>query len=108
MATAKANHLQALSLYVIRAALAEAKLMTEKHARDAVYVATLAEELRSIEVKISSMEGALQLCSLEEDTAVMEKACHAPQTNPDANWIRSKSGELSRRLRRVGQCAQSK
>jgi len=38
-ATSKANHLPGLASYVIRPALAEAKLMTEKHARDAVYVA---------------------------------------------------------------------
>jgi hypothetical protein len=49
MATAKANYLPELALYVIRPALAEARLLNEKHARDAVYLATLAEELLNIE-----------------------------------------------------------
>src|SRR5271157_772935 len=54
MATAKANPLPHLVHYVIRPTLVEAKLMTEKHARDAVYVATLTEELRNIELKIGN------------------------------------------------------
>ena len=58
MATAKANPLPTLALDVIRPALAEAKLMTAKRARDAVYVVTLAEELRSIEEKIAAREKA--------------------------------------------------
>ena len=67
MATAKANHLPALALNVIRPALVEAKLLTDKHARDAVYVVTLTEELRSIEEKIAAMEEALQLVLQQED-----------------------------------------
>jgi hypothetical protein len=55
VATAKANHPPALALAVIRPALVEAKLLTDKHARDAVYVVTLAAELRSIEGKIVAM-----------------------------------------------------
>lgn len=45
MATVKANSLQHLASYVIRPALVEAKLITEKHASDAVYMVTLGEEL---------------------------------------------------------------
>ena len=101
MATAKANHLPALPLHVIRPALVEAKLMTEKHARDAVYVATVAEELRSIEGMIVAMEDALHV-SAEADQEVTSPACSCGTPNdPDASWIRAKSGELDRRLRRI-------
>jgi hypothetical protein len=110
MATAKTTHLPALALYVIRPALVEAKLLTDKHARDAVYVVTLTEELRSIEEKIAAMEEALQLDSPqldspEENAPARERACRVPQGGPDANWIRAKSGELDQRLRRIEQSA---
>ena len=101
MVTAKANHLPTLALYVIRPALAEAKLMTAKRARDAVYVVTLAEELRSIEEKIAAREKVLQLVLQQEDALAGEKACPASQDCPDANWIRAKSCELDQRLRRI-------
>jgi len=107
MATAKANHLPALALHVIRPALVEAKLLTDKHGRDAVYVVTLAEELRSIEEKIVALEEALQLVSQQEDAPVREKARLAPQDGRDANWIRAKSSELDQRLRRIEQSAKS-
>lgn len=107
MATAKANHLPALALNVIRPALGEAKLLTDKHARDVVYVVTLTEELHSIEEKIAAMEEALQLVLQQEDALAQEKASHTPQNGPDANWIRAKSSELSRRLRRIEQSAKS-
>ncbi len=55
MAMAKAKHVAHLGSYVIRPVLVEAKLLTEKHAGDAIYVATLAEELRNIEAKIAEM-----------------------------------------------------
>jgi len=99
MATAKANHLPDLASYVIRPALVEAKLMTAKHARDAVYVATLTEELRNIEAKIAAMEEALQLGSLAASS--QHRPCRASKDLPDANWIREKSGELDLRLRRI-------
>jgi hypothetical protein len=107
MASAKADHLPALALYVIRPALVEANLMTEKRARDAVYVVTLAEELRSIEKKIAALEEGPQLFSQQEDAVTGERACRAPQDCPDANWIRAKSRELDRRLRRIEQSAKS-
>ena len=107
MATAKANHLPALALAAIRPALAEAKLLTDKHARDAVYVVTLAAELRSIEDKIVAMEEALQLVSQQEDALALGSACRTPQDGPDAHWIRAKSSELSQRLRRIEQSAES-
>jgi hypothetical protein len=103
MATAKANHLPALALAVIRPALVEAKLLTDKHARDAVYVVTLAEELRSIEEKIAAMEETLQLVSQQADALAVGRACRPPQGGPDAHWIRAKSSELSQRLRRIQQ-----
>jgi hypothetical protein len=99
MATAKANHLPDLASYVIRPALVEAKLITEKHARDAVYVATLTEELLDIEVKIAATEEALQLGSFAASN--QHRRCRAPQDGPDANWIHEKSGELDLRLRRI-------
>ena len=99
MATAKANHLPDLAHYVIRSALVEAKLMTEKHARDAVYAATLTEELRNIEVKIAATEKALQLGSFA--ASIQHRPCCAPKDRPDAKWIREKSSELDLRLRRI-------
>jgi hypothetical protein len=107
VATAKANHLPALALAVIRPALVEAKLLTDKHARDAVYVVTLAAELRSIEDKIVAMEEALHLVSQKENASAKERACRARQDVPDAHWIRAKSSELSHRLRRIEQSAKS-
>ena len=106
MAIAKAKQLPALALYVIRPALVEAKLMTDRRARDAVYVVTLAEELRTIEKKIAAMEEALQLVSQQGDAPAQEKACR--QDAPDANWIRAKSNELDHRLHRIEQSAKSK
>ena len=81
--------------------------MTDKHTRDAVYVVTLTEELRSIEEKIAAMEEALQLVSQQEDAPAQERACRALQDGPDANWIRAKSSELDQRLRRIEQSAKS-
>ena len=108
MAIAKANHLPALALSVIRPALVEAKLMTDKRARDAVYVVTLAEELRTIEEKIAALEKARQLVLRQEDALARERVWGAPQDCPDANWIRAKSIELDQRLRRIEQSAKSK
>jgi len=79
--------------------------MTAKRTRDAMYVVTLAEELRSIEEKIAAKEKALQLVLQQEDALAGGKACRAPQNRPDANWIRAKSSELDQRLRRIEQTA---
>ncbi len=103
MATAKANHLPALDLAVIRPALTEAKLLTDKHARDAVYVVTLAEELRSIEEKIAAVERTRHHVARQENDLALGRACRPPQDGPDAHWIRAKSSELSQRLRRIEQ-----
>jgi hypothetical protein len=108
MAIAKADQLSALTLYVIRPALVEAKLMTDKRARDAIYVVTLAEELRTIEEKIAAMEEALQLVSQQGDASAQERGCRPRQDAPDANWIRAKSNELDHRLHRIEQSAKSK
>jgi hypothetical protein len=59
MATAKTNRLPDLAPYVIRPALVEGKLITDKRARDALYLVTLTEELRNIEVKIAATEEGL-------------------------------------------------
>jgi hypothetical protein len=86
--------------YKIRPALAEARLMSKKRARDAVYVATLTEELRDIEAEIAAVENDLQLSSAagtKDETSVP-----SPQL-PDADWIHTKSGELEARLHRIQQ-----
>jgi hypothetical protein len=106
MATAKANHLPDLASYVVRPALVEAKLMTEKHARDAVYVATLIEELRNIEAKIAATEEARQLGSFAD--LIQHRPCCAPKDRPDAKWIREKSSELDLRLRRIEESSQQR
>ncbi len=101
MATTKTKHPSDLDCHIIRPALVEAKLMTAKRARDSVYVATLTEELRSIEVKIAATEEGLQLNS--SMAAVLHGSGPAPTNLPDAEWIRTKSGELDLRLRRIEQ-----
>jgi hypothetical protein len=92
-----------LALAVIRPALVEAKLLTDKHAHDVVYIVTLADELRSIEDKIAAVEEALQLVSQPEGDLALGRACRPPQDGPDAHWIRAKSSELTQRLRRIEQ-----
>jgi hypothetical protein len=79
----------------------EAKLMTPKHACDAVYVATLAEELSAIDTKLSAMEATLQVDSTGEVDAARPRPCRMPEAGPDADWIREKSSELDLRLRRI-------
>lgn len=86
--------------YRIRPALAEARLMSKKRARDAVYVATLTEELRDIEAEIAAVENDLQLSS-SIDTK--EKTPAMPPEFPDADWIHTKSEELEARLHRIQQ-----
>ena len=106
MATVKTNHLPALASCVIRPALVEAKLMTEKHARDAVYVVTLVEELGDIEMKIAAMEAAFQADS--PAAATQQEPCRAPENRADAHWIRAKSSELDLRLRRIEQLSKQR
>ena len=97
MSHLKANRLQDFDAQVIRPALVEARLMTEKHVCDAVYIVTLTEELRDIEKKIARLEGMLGL----------QVAYHVDAPWPaspgclDAPWIRAKSQELETRLRRI-------
>jgi hypothetical protein len=90
------------SSYVIRPALVEAKLMTEKQGRDDVYVVTLKEELRKIESMIANMEKQLQLSN---PTAGQNSCSESDGSN--AKWIRAKSCELDVRLRRVEQAGAS-
>jgi hypothetical protein len=73
--------------------------MTDKHARDAVYVVTLTEELRNIEARIATLEKAAGLRSSAISQQVT--ACHASEEAVDGNWIRTKSRELNLRLRRI-------
>lgn len=101
MATTKASRLRNPATRFIREALVEGKLITEKCARDAVYLATLAEELHSVEAKISAMETAANLTSVAD---VAKTVPHDANVDlPDAHWIRTKSCELDKRLRRIEQ-----
>jgi len=106
MMSQNAGHLPHLVSYVIRPALAEAKLITEKHARDAVYVATLTEELCGIEGKLAAWEKELQLGSPGEPST--RSALAAMPESPDAKWIHSKSAELEARLHRIEQSSAAK
>ena len=99
MTNAKANSQPFLASHVFRPAIVEAKLMTAKHARDAVYVATLAEELSVIDTKLCAMEEALQVNPASDLQAARPRPCRMPEGGPDANWIREKSSELDLRLR---------
>ena len=101
MAVANINTFSQVASYAIRPALMEARLITDKHAADAVYVATLSEELRNIEAKITAMEEANQ-CGVSV-VANRSGPLLAAEHSPDANWIRTKSRELVARLRRVEQ-----
>ena len=78
--------------------------MTEKYARDAVYVVTLIEELSSIEGKIAAMEAALHL-GPSATPQVQDSTCAATPDGLDAKWVREKARELDLRLRRVEQAS---
>jgi hypothetical protein len=82
----------------MREALVEAKLITQKRAGDAVYVTTLAEELRDIEAKIIALEDAGKSGPSTSGSAGPEPVLHFL---PDAEWIHSKACELDARLRRL-------
>jgi hypothetical protein len=103
MAIAKVSPLTSLASGLFRPAIVEAKLMTAKHARDAVYVATLAEELTVIDSKLSALEEALHVDSLQNADRASFGPCRMPESGPDANWIREKSGEQDLRLRHIEQ-----
>jgi len=98
MGISKVNHLRD-STYIIRPALVEAKLMTEKQGRDAVYVVTLKEELQKIEAMIAEMESRLHL----ENPAGQDTSCGLAGDGSNTNWIRAKSSELDLRFKRIEQ-----
>jgi hypothetical protein len=85
-------------LVVLRPALVEARLMTKKHVHDAIYVATLTEELQRIEAKIQSAEELLHL-------PAQSRPEHAKDAEESVDWFREKSAELDLRLRRIQQSA---
>jgi len=82
--------------FYMRQALVEAKLLTKKHACDAVYVTTLAEELHDIEAKIIALESADH-----PGPSVSVGPEPLPQFVPGADWIHNKACELEARLRRI-------
>jgi hypothetical protein len=86
----------------MRQALVEAKLMSEKRARDAVYVATLTEELRNIEKKLASFEQTRPSVVVDE-SSTQALPFSAPEDLPDADWIHQKARDLELRLRGVEQ-----
>jgi len=87
------NRLPDLARYVLRPTLAEARLITDKHACDAAYLDGLAEELHDVEVKIAALEEALHLDSPAADDAPLDR--------PEIERIRCRSSQLSCRLRRI-------
>ncbi len=105
MASTKVNSLFSVASNLFRPAIVEAKLMTAKHARDAVYVATLAEELNVIDTKLAAMEEALQVNSPDS----LDAAQRAPLSNTRSRTRRQldsrKLGELDVRLHRIEQNA---
>jgi hypothetical protein len=95
------NHLSDAGFFFMRQALIEARLMSEKRACDAVYVATLTEELRNIEKKIASFEQTRR--SVVDESSTQAPPLPAPEDLPDADWIHQKARELELRLRGVEQ-----
>ena len=91
-----AHQLLELGVHLFRPAIVEARLMTAKQAKDAVYVATLAEELCGIEQKIQVREEALQVAAEAKREMTARR-----QEEHSAEWIRSKGRELDSRLRQV-------
>jgi hypothetical protein len=103
MAVTGTNHLPDDGLSFMRQALVEARLVSEKRACDAVYVATLAEELRNIEKKIAALEEACRSVVDESTTKVL--SLPSREELPDAGWIHRKARELGLRLRSVEQAS---
>jgi hypothetical protein len=103
MAVTDMNRLPDAGLSFMRQALVEARLMSEKRACDAVYVATLAEELRNVEKKIAALEEAYRSAVDQSTSQVL--SVPSPEDLPDAEWIRQKARELGLRLHRVEQAS---
>ena len=95
------NHLPEPGFFFMRQALVEARLMSDKRACDAVYVATLTEELRNIEKKIATLE-QIRRSPIDENLTQVS-AVPAPEDLPDVDWIHRKDRELELRLRGVEQ-----
>ena len=95
------NHFPEPGFFFMRQALVEARLMSDKRACDAVYVATLAEELRNIEKKIAAFEQIRR--SPIDENLIQVSAVLPPEDLPDADWIHRKARELELRLRGVEQ-----
>ena len=81
-------------------------LITQKHADDAVYMATLAEELLNVESKIAAMEEAIQPGA--PAAALQVRGRSGDEDWSDANWVRRKSCELKVRLRRLEQSSEQR
>jgi hypothetical protein len=80
--------------YCFRPALAEARLMTAKQASDQTHFLVLAEELRSIEQSVTSLEHDLRISC--------QQSCLEQDAYPAGwQWMREKSAELDRRLRQI-------
>ena len=75
--------------------------MSEKRACDAVYVATVAEELRNIEKTIAVLE--IVGHPVTDESASQIPPLAPPEDLPDAEWIHRKARELRDRLRNVEQ-----
>lgn len=101
MAVTGINHLPDPGFFFMRQALVEARLMSEKRACDAVYVATLTEELRNIEKKIAAFEQGRR-SSIDENLTQVS-AVPESEDLPGADWIHRKARELELRLRGVEQ-----
>jgi hypothetical protein len=101
MAVTGVNHLPDAGFFFMRQALVEARLMSEKRACDAVYVATLTEELRNIEKKITALERIRR--SVVEEGSTQAPPLPASEDLPGTDWIHQKARELELRLRGVEQ-----
>ena len=101
MAVTVMNHFSEAGFFFMRQALVEARLMSDKRACDAVYVATLAEELRNIEKNIAALE-QIRHSPIDENITQVS-AVPAPEDLPGADWIHRKARELELRLRGVEQ-----
>jgi len=93
-----AHQLPELGFHLFRPTIVEARLMTAKQAEDAVYVATLADELCGIERRIRVREEALEPVPQSECESTASQPAEEEHT---AEWIRTKCRELDSRLRRI-------
>jgi hypothetical protein len=88
-----------LLFFNMRQALVEARLITDKHACDAIYVVTLLEELRDIEARITALEKPDSLTPGSGSNTVA--SAPLPESLPDAQSIQSRACELEARLQRI-------